>query len=325
MSQAGFSGSNEDAKYEPPEGEILVFAGQDNESVGANNRFRDGYADHLPVPAGITHYIGLQDLSYGRPIPGLNVEATWGAGPMCLKYYLESDTLKHSIIHLSISMVDAEEKVAKGGFDPQIQEIADFMRTYSDRPFILRIGYEFDGEWNRYDSTAFKAAFRHVVDRLRAQKLTNFATCMASSSFAVSIAAWEAYYPGDDYVDWLGYSYWEGDPVDCPTIDFADQREKPVFVAEITPRGYFLKEEDGDSLWNGWFTTFFEHIEKYASSIKAISYINCNWDIQPMWDDWGDTRLQINPIILKHWESKMAEPRFLNATDSVFYRIGFKE
>jgi len=41
------------AKYEPPQGRVLVFIGQDNKSVGGNGPYVDGYVDKVVVPAGI--------------------------------------------------------------------------------------------------------------------------------------------------------------------------------------------------------------------------------------------------------------------------------
>ena len=44
-------------RFAPPPGKILVFAGQDNQSVGGTSKYRDGYVDNIGVPAGITHYV----------------------------------------------------------------------------------------------------------------------------------------------------------------------------------------------------------------------------------------------------------------------------
>ncbi len=313
------------AKFAPPIGRILVFVGQDNESVGGNDRFNNGYVDHLGVPAGVTHYIGIGSLTKTGEIPGLNVESTWGAGPMCLKYYLDSPNFKGCVIHLSISMVDCEQKIAKGDHDLTIFEIAKFLKSYPDHPYFLRIGYEFDGEWNRYDSTAFKKAFRHIVDRLKAEGVTHFATVFASSSPIVDYSLWQAYYPGDGYVDWCGYSYWGESPTECPSIQFAKDHNKPIFIAEITPRGRYLSKENGQELWKNWFDILFQHLEDNYNIVKAISYINCDWDSQPMWDDWGDTRIQANAYIKQNWLEKLSSPRFINGDDEVFALIGFKE
>ncbi len=314
-------------KYDPPAGKVLVFAGQDNESVGGNDRFKDGYVDNIGVPAGYTHYIGFNVGNVDGPMAGLNVESDWQAGPMCLKYYLDSPTLKQSIVHMSIAMVDTEADVAAGNYDTQIAEIVSFLQTYSDRPFLVRIGYEFDGDWNHYDSTAYKQAFRRVVDHLRAAKVKNFATVFASSSCAVPYELWEAYYPGDDYVDWLGYSYWESFEGAKPGVQFARDLKKPVFMAEIAPRGHFLGKDDGEVVWNDWYVSLFKHIDEHADIVKAISYINANWDAQGMWhgQNWGDTRLEINTHIKEQWLKRMALPQFVNATDDPFKVIGFQK
>lgn len=318
-------GEDDRAKYEPPDGKVLVFAGQDNASVGGNAHFDDGYVEHIGIPAGITHYIGLKYGDGDSIINGLSIESTWGAGPMCLKYYLESPELKDAIIHLSIDMVDAEEDVAKGNLDYKIYEIADVMEKYSDRPFLIRIGYEFDGSWNHYDSTYFKKAFCRIVDLLKQKNISNFATVFAASSFVVDYQLWENYYPGDDYVDWCGYSYWEGNPKDGSSLKFARDHNKPVFIAEIAPRGYFIDDEDGKKLWDTWYTTLFEHIQDNMDVVRAISYINCDWDSQPMWHgkNWGDTRLEINEYVKEKWLQKMTESTFINSDNDVFTLIGF--
>ena len=35
---------------------------------------------------------------------------------------------------------------------------------------------------------------------------------MASSRYHVPREVWDEYWPGDEYVDWIGYSYWHYEP-----------------------------------------------------------------------------------------------------------------
>ena len=49
---------------------------------------------------------------------------------------------------------------------------------------MLRIGYEFDGEWNHYNPQYYVPAYRHIVDRLRANGVTHFASVWQSATFA---------------------------------------------------------------------------------------------------------------------------------------------
>ena len=319
--------SNFNVKFEPPDGKILVFIGQDNESVGGNDRFKNGYVDNIETPAGITHYIGIDTTDKNGLVRGLNIESTWGAGPMCLKYYLDSPTLINSVIHLSIAMTNNLKGVAEGTYDNQIDELAKTLKNYDQFPFIIRIGYEFDGEWNDYDSTNFKKAFRRIVDHLRTEQVENFATCMAASSFLVPISSWRAYYPGDNYVDWLGYSYWGGNP-NSDTLDsfiFAKEKNKPLFIAEIAPRGHYIKSlKNGKVLWDTWYKDFFNHVSSNLDYVKAISYINCDWDVQEMWDGWGDSRIQANNYIKSKWVDMINNKLFINADDNPYKQINFK-
>ena len=322
------------AKFEPAAGQVLVFAGQDNASVGGNGRFHDGYADNIGVPAGITHYVGMGadranpfKTSYDDSrIDGLYTESQWGAGPMCLKSYMDSPILNPCIVHLSIAMTgNNEDEVADGTHDALIDELGRFLTEYKNRPFLLRIGYEFEGLWNHYDPEHFKAAFRRIVDKLQAAGVTNFATVMASSSVNTPYETWERYYPGDDYVDWVGYSYWGGDSTDGPSLQFARDKGKPVFIAESAPRGHFLDQEDGRAVWKEWFEPFFRHIQENSDVIRAFSYIDCNWDVQPMWKggEWGNTRLEANEFIKGRWLEMMQDPEFVNAAGKPFRAIGF--
>jgi hypothetical protein len=321
------------AKFEPPPGKVIVFAGQDNASVGGNGSHTDGYADNIAVPGGITHYVYMAPgwkNAFGHSFPedkvaGLNHEFNWGAGPMSMKAYLGSATLRDCLLHLSISMEgNSEAKVADGSCDHMIDELAEFLKTHRDRAFLLRPGYEFDGSWNAYDPANFKLAFRRIVDRLRSAKATNFATVMASSGSEPE-GRWEEYWPGDEYVDWIGYSYWgQQEAEGAQALAFARRKGRPVFIAEATPRGIFLDRTDGPEAWDKWFKGFFAHIDANIDVIRAISYINCHWDAQEMWTDWGNSRLEVNGFGKKKWLEEMAKARFVEAEDRPLKLIGFE-
>jgi len=239
--------------------------------------------------------------------------------------YLRSPTLARCLMHVSISMEgNCEDKVANGSFDHLIDEFVDFVRRHSNRPFLIRIGYEFDGSWNNYDPENFKKAFRRIVNALRKARLSNFATVLASSNI-VKEGQFEQFDPGQEYYDWVGYSWWGGDNDAAPALKYARKVGKPVFIAEATPRGHFFNKEAPRAIWNNWFEKFFSHIEKNKDVVRAISYINADWDAQQMWDGWGQTRIETVDLIKQKWLEKMAEPTFINASDNPFKLIGFHD
>ena len=321
-------------KFAPPAGQVLVFAGQDNFSVGGTQKYTNGYVDSIGIPGGITHYVYFSEgwtNGFGRTFPlgsvaGLNSEVEWAAGPMCQKAYLESPQLKDCVMHISISMEGGGEiKVANGMFDHLIEEFVQFIANHPDRVFFIRIGYEFDGSWNKYQPESFKKAFRRIVESLRSRDLSNYATVFASSS-TVKPGQFEEYDPGSEYYDWIGYSWWGnekkfGDAV--PALAYARKLKKPVFVAESTARGHYFDKEDPENLWSGWFNEFFQHIEDNKDVIRAVSYINADWDGQDMWDGWGQTRIETAPGLKQRWQTKMAEKTFINAADHPHKVIGF--
>ncbi|MDG2104643.1 MAG: glycoside hydrolase family 3 N-terminal domain-containing protein [Pirellulaceae bacterium] len=318
-------------KFSPPSGKVLVFTGQDNASVGGTAEYQNGYVDNIGVPAGITHYVYFSEgwtNAFGRTfapgqVAGLNSETEWASGPMHQKAYLDSSILDPCVMHVSIAMEgNCEDKVADGSFDHLINEFVQFVKDHPDHPFLIRIGYEFDGSWNKYDPENFKKAFRRIVDSLRAAQLTNYATVFASSS-SVKPGQFEEYDPGADYYDWIGYSWWGGEKDGSPALEFARKVGKPVFIAEATPRGHFFNLENPQEVWNEWFVKFFDHIEENRDVIRAISYINADWDAQDMWDGWGQTRIETVPLLKQRWLEKMADPMFVNAEDQPFQLIGF--
>ena len=319
-------------KFAPPEGSVLVFAGQDNESVGGTEKWNDGYVNNVQVPAGITHYVYFSEgwtNKFGKTfakgsVAGLHAETEWAAGPMHLKAYVDSPLLQQCIMHVSISMEgNCEDQVADGSFDHLIGEFVRFIGDHPDRLFFIRIGYEFDGSWNGYDPANFKKAFRRIVNALREAHLKNFVIVFASSS-SVTAQQFEEYDPGDQYYDWIGYSWWGGDKDGLPALEYARKVRKPVFVAEATPRGHFFNKEDPETVWDAWFKKFFHHIEKNIDVIRAVSYINADWDSQEMWDGWGQTRIETSPLIKRRWLAKMADPMYINAIDNPVQIVGFR-
>ena len=48
-------------------------------------------------------------------------------------------------------------------------------------------------------------------------------------------------------------------------------------------------------------------MEENRDVIYAFAYINCNWDVQDMWGTpyesgyWGDSRLQVSPVIAQRF------------------------
>lgn len=337
------------SKFEPPTGKVIVFAGQDNESIGGLAPYTDGYTDHFPIPGGVTLYtgIGSNDGSFGGKnksgLQGVYETIDAGNGPSNMSLLMDAGKFKNSALAIGLSLVNNEERVAVGELDGNIKKLGDFLISLGKRPVFLRIGYEFDGHpWNHYDKEAWLTAYKRIKDLLDAQGVTNTAYVWQSVGFVSDPYELATWYPGDEYVDWCGFSFFDRWR-EVEMIEFARKKGKPVFIAESSatissPTSKFdgkTKEtilsnpQQAAEAWEKWFIPYFSMIENNLDVIKAIHYINCNWKVRPMWFENPtfqdvDARLQESPMIKEKWMKKMNDEIYLNASDDLFSQMGVK-
>ncbi len=295
--------------YLPKEGSVWFFGGQELTAVGGLEKYNEGYVDYIGVPAGITFYISLQNLD------GLKEVANWGGGDNCGQYYLEDETFGNTMIAIGLYLVGQLQDIIDGKLDSNITTLGEWIVS-ANRPVFLRIGYEFDGIWNNYEPEAYKKAFRVIVDKLKAQGVNNFVTVWQSSGYQETEEKMMKWFPGEEYVDWLGYSYFDHIPSKCGVgvLAIARKFNKPTMIAEVTPRGYDLLVQDGPALWEQWFTPFINHVRNNNDVVKAVAYINTRWTDQPMWNNqgWGDTRIQVNDYIREKWVAELQSGFFIH-------------
>lgn len=284
------------AAAQEEEKRVMLFIGQDLGAIGGLEGYNEGYIDTFGMPDGVTTYTNLPSLS------GLYTLDNWGSGDVCAQMYVNASTFDGVNMALGLHLVGHLAPTAKGVYQSSIKRLGEFIAN-SGRTVYLRIGYEFDGSWNAYDPDEYVLAFRKIVDTLHEMGVTNFQTVWQSSGngTAQHLLQW---YPGDDYVDWMGYSYFTGSGtvIGKGILQLAREHGKPVFIAESTPKSN-LSAGNGRLLWMLWYEPFLKHIETNSDVIGAISYINCNWNEQPMWkgQGWGDSRIQVNEEITAKW------------------------
>ena len=64
-------------------------------------------------------------------------------------------------------------------------------------------------------------------------------------------------------------------------VAFAKAEGKEVMIAESTPFGGIEDPASSDWTWDAWFGEVLSYIERH--DIRYWSYINADWDSQPMW------------------------------------------
>jgi len=292
------------------------------------------------APDGLTTYVGLYNvLSPQAQFGGLGLdetgapitlEADWGGGPISAYKSATTPGVRDLAVGLFIANNDHPNGLAElvgGQHDDKIRQIARLARHVRGVMY-LRIGYEFDGVWNKGqdDRALYIKAWRRIVDVLRAERASNIEYVWQASASPLddliegrqeSIADW---YPGDDYVDWIAFSWFlspdeprpltGGHPVQATrafmdeVVAMARSRHKPVMIAELAPQGYDLKAGfranisplwDGppraglrpvsaEDIWRDWGAPLFAYLEANRDVIHAVAYINTDWDSQDLWN-----------------------------------------
>ena len=331
---AADTGATNTADGPQPTAKKLLIVGQDLSAIR-------GYmsSDCCLKPDGLTAYLDFYDLLKPGDFGGLGIddagkqldfELSWGAGPNSA--YLTATDFGVSDIAIGLSITENEhpgglQRIVDGKHDNEIRQLAKFA-TMVDGQVYLRIGYEFDGAWNHgyWNPDLYIGAYRRIVDVLREEGADNVEYVLQASAAGVDeiidgghedISKW---YPGDEYVDWLGLS-WFMNPDErsiVPQADFtpmspgeladellqlAREKGKPVMIAEASPQAMDLRENftahhsplwDGetasnrqpmsdDEIWEYWFAPLFAYMEDNRDVVDALAYINVDWDSQPMW------------------------------------------
>ncbi len=341
------------ARLLPPDEKLLMFVGQDSDTISA-------YVREVPdTLEGLTLYTELKNSDPDKTLKAMFSRANWQAGDVDFDFTLSENPQAALAVGLAFDQCNQPahgKAIANGQYDASIAKMLEYFGSLAPRKVFLRIGYEFDGPWNCYEPESYKAAYRHIFESIHSRGFSNIATVWQSAVWpdpsiaGPSMARYDhrepgmldSWYPGDDVVDWVGISVfyrdlsqWNYTPPDDPDraqnqlLSFARSHNKPVMIAEAAPQGYRTgaltrspiqtnnpKPLSAEALWAAWYAPFFQFIYDNRDVIRAVAYINTHWESQPMWHcdqgavaggegcangNWGDTRVQGNPIILERW------------------------
>lgn len=310
----------EQTKFVPPEGKTLLIMGQTLEDV---DDYMENFSEE-PIPGGWSAYWGIPEFE------GITDTHTNPNGSSHNHQSLV-DRFPNTVIQSGMWMVGTwriAKRTASGEFDEVIRQYSSWAKSIN-RPIYLRIGYEFDGPHNELEPNDYVAAYRRVVDIMRAEGVDNVAFVWHSYLFQpYNGYSLESYYPGDEYVDWVGISlfgllYQDADLLQYgdAVMEFAKIHKKPVMVAEASPTAG-IKPNDL-STWDQWFVNFFT--VTYKKNIKAISFINTNWEnyVFEGVTDWKDARLTNNEFISKAWFLETSKDRYLKQSPDLYTQLGY--
>jgi hypothetical protein len=268
--------------------------------------FSDNWIDGIRFPAASTrviHDAGV--IPFIRMMPRSN----WNEGQADPVYRMQS--------------------IIDGRFDPQLTQWARDAKAV-DYALMVEFGTEVNGDWfpwnGRYNGgdpdgpRRFRDAYRHIIDIFRREGVSNITWVFHVDAQASPRAAWNAmrnYYPGDDYIDWLGISVYGAQTRDEDWQTFTEVLDsgyaelaalslsKPIALLEFAVTdGYPGRDKAA------WIRDALAAIRsgRYAR-IKAVSYWHENYT-----NDGGPPsllRIDTSPAAQEAYRTAVADPFFV--------------
>ncbi len=252
----------------------------------------------FPSPTGIMTYTAINDLR------GLAEPVDHGAGVNNANDLL-SKYPQLEIVQIGLYMKYMLKEVVAGNLDDNISRLGLWIKD-SGKQVYLRIGYEFDNPDNEYDPDLYIKAYQRIVDRFREMNIEN--VHFVWHTIAWRDKTWPVYkplswYPGDDYVDVIGISFFDHKQSQERNViaKIARDKHKPLIIAESSP----FKQTTVESKLE-WMNGLFKFVQ--MNKVALISYINVNWDALPLFaqEKWGDARLQHSPVLMQEWQRHLS-------------------
>ncbi len=199
------------------------------------------------------------------------------------------------------------DNILYGDFDREITQWAIDAKN-SGIPLMLDFAPEMNGNWfpwsgeyNFYDGNIktagkmYRDTYRHIVDIFRSVGATNITWAFHPNGGSSNQAEWnnmKRYYPGDDYVDWIGVSIYGSQRIGDKWIEiidsFEDIYDDMAHISATKPLALFefgVTEDKARGDKSQWIQDVFRFVtEPKFDRIKMISYWNQNF---PIYDSHG--------------------------------------
>lgn len=264
------------AKFEPETGCYL------GAYIDLADELKQVYRDNTGKPrkmprefeaiVGKPHAIYFFYLGYGEPIP---VD------------YLRKLTAERKYVHIALEPNSGLERVQD---DDYLRGIADQIRDSGARVF-LRFASEMNGPWVKYhgDPELYIEKWRLITEVMR-DRAPNVA--MVWCPYATPEGNRDDYYPGDEWVDWVGVNFYSvtyfNQNRNTPAFhikpsDFLDSiyekyaERKPIMIGEYgTTHFSRLENKNFRAFAINNIQTLFRDLKRRFPRVKAINYFNVN-------------------------------------------------
>jgi len=272
-----------------------------------------------------------------QSFPMENVNMTWRHGSVPLVFWSPWDRPYEQRKDPDRFSLTA---ILDGQWNRYIDDWADQAHAFG-KPMIVSFCNEMNGDWfpwsgiyygggkkletgtggsRRWEGPeTFKRAYRYVVDRVRRRGADNIQWLFQTNNYSFPLDTWNlapAYYPGSDYVDWLGLSVYGKQFGDEPWVDFWPlvdwpyqeiarlDPKKPIMIAEWATAEF---PEAGDKA--AWIREAFGIMQDKLPRVKAEVYWHERWQNED--ESYSNLRVNSSPEALAAYRKAVADPWWL--------------
>jgi hypothetical protein len=303
---------------------------EDNVTLGAVERFEKLVGKRLAIVASSSYWAA-------QTFPAANLELIARHGSIPLVFWSPWDEPFEQLKGPDKFSLDA---ILAGKWDAYIDKWAAGAKAFGG-PLLVSFCNEMNGDWFPWSGTyygrekplpggkfqgpeTFKRAWRYVVDRVRAHGGTNVLWVFHINNYSDPQEKWnriENYYPGSQYVDWLGLSiYGKQERFQDHWVDIdEDLLEEPYeFLGAVDPTKPIMVAEFGVGEFPdmGSKAKWIQHAFAMMSSpqysrIKAAVYWNERW--QNADDTYSNLRVNSSLESLQAFREGVGNPYWLAA------------
>ena len=231
------------------------------------------------------------------------------------------------------------DKIIRGKFDKQLRRYAQDAAAFK-APLIMEFGTEVNGDWFPWSGACngggkrtgygspnladgperFRDAYRHLIDIFREEGAHNVTWFIHYNGGGTPVEAWNnhaAYYPGDDYIDWLGLSAYGAqtpavmrswNPQFREVMDVAYRnvasvsRTKPIALLEFGVIEHKGKPE--------WIRNAFRDLASGRyKRLKAVAWWHSDWRNAD--GSWSRMKIDSSPAAAKAYREGVAQAAFV--------------
>jgi len=232
------------------------------------------------------------------------------------------------------------DAILNGSYDSYIIAYANQVKAWGKQLFI-RPGHEMNGDWYKYGGQnngggtlngygdpnkadgpeRFIAAYRRIVDLFNQQGVLNVTWVWCPNNGSAPDATWntyDAYYPGDEYVDWVGmdgynfgtsqsWSAWlEYFSIYNNFYHALEVYNKPMMIGE------YASVEDAQNVNRkaNWITNAYLYTKVVFKKIKAITWFHIKKYENGILTDW---RINSSTNSLEAYKTALSDSYFISS------------